>query len=128
MGYYTKYYLEIYESFEDMEKENYYKNKPVQDYDKIATTLEELINGRPLSEESDTEDIINRVILSDIMKWYNNEEDLIKLSTLFPKYFFLLHGFGEDSDDIWRAYAHNGKYVYAPAIITFPAPKASDLT
>lgn len=129
MKYTTKYYLEIYTSYEEVEKEMAWKNGLVDDYNKIAEVINQLIYGRPLdtSNKKDNEDIINTRILADPIPWYEYEEDLTYLSIMFPDYFFLLFGYGEDSDDIWRAYAHNGKYYHAPMFLTYNPPKKEDL-
>lgn len=42
-------------------------------------------------------------------KWYDWEEDLIKLSKAFPTEVFELSGDGEEREDMWRAYFKNGK-------------------
>lgn len=129
MKYNTKYYLEIYTSFEEMEKETAWKNGLVDDYDKIAEVINELIYERPrdTSNKNANEDIINTLILADPIPWYEYEEDLNYLSMMFPEYFFLLIGYGEDSDDMWRAYAHDGKYYHAPMILTYNPPKKRTL-
>lgn len=43
------------------------------------------------------------------IKWYDHDEDMLKLSALYPNIFFTLEGVGEDSDDRWISYYVNGK-------------------
>lgn len=42
-------------------------------------------------------------------KWYNHEEDLEKISKKYPDIAFSVEGDGEDFDDHWIQYWHNGK-------------------
>lgn len=43
------------------------------------------------------------------MKWYDCNEDMKKISELFPYTLFQLDGKGEESGDIWRTFFKNGK-------------------
>lgn len=54
----------------------------------------------------------------DSVKWYNHDEDMIKLSLEFPEIVFTLHGEGEETDDRWKKYYLNGKMQEARAKIT----------
>lgn len=51
--------------------------------------------------------------------WYEHEEDMKKFSEKYPTLLFTLHGTGEETGDLWRAYFKNGKVQNCPAIITF---------
>lgn len=42
------------------------------------------------------------------LKWYEWDSDMAALSTKFPDVYFVINGRGEDYDDRWRAYVHNG--------------------
>ena len=55
-------------------------------------------------------------------KWYEFESDLKRLSLENPNTLFSVKGFGEESEDIWIAYAFNGGYEKHEAIVTFPPP------
>jgi len=51
--------------------------------------------------------------------WYGHEEHMIALSTEYPGLVFELYGKGNNSEDIWYKYFHDGKIQLCPAIITF---------
>ena len=52
-------------------------------------------------------------------KWYNWQEDMVKISRNHPNTFFVLEGDGEEKGDQWKAYIKNGKMQVCEAIITF---------
>ena len=56
------------------------------------------------------------IISDDTMKWYDHDDDMMRLSEQFPDYYFLLHGQGEEHDDQWRKVYHNGKIVCSQMI------------
>jgi len=45
----------------------------------------------------------------DACKWYSWKEDMLKYSKQYPDVLFTLHGEGEETGDIWKAYIQNGK-------------------
>lgn len=51
------------------------------------------------------------IISEDTMKWYDHDDDMMRLSQQFPDYYFFLHGQGEEFDDNWRKVYHNGKII-----------------
>lgn len=53
------------------------------------------------------------------IKWYDYDEDMRKLSTMFPDVLMTLDGAGEESGDIWRNYYKNGKCQNAYANIVY---------
>lgn len=63
----------------------------------------------------------------DSCKWYNHEDDMLRLSREFPDILFELHGEGEEAGDLWRKYFKNGKVQRCPAIITYDAFDESKL-
>lgn len=42
-------------------------------------------------------------------KWYDYEEDMERLSRAYPEITVRVNGDGEDSDDLWQDFWHNGK-------------------
>ncbi len=58
-------------------------------------------------------------------KWYEWQDDLIKMSEEISGVVFHLSGEGEDNEDIWDAFALDGKIQVHKAVITrttVPAP------
>lgn len=42
-------------------------------------------------------------------KWYEEKEDMIRISSDFPEYLFTVERYGEDRDDFCRTYYKNGE-------------------
>lgn len=95
MGYYTGYSLVIEGGNNDIIKELRKENQNAE---------------YALDDNGDTEECI---------KWYEHEEDFRKFSMKHPEILFSLHGEGEESEDIWKAYFKNGKMQKCEAKITF---------
>lgn len=51
--------------------------------------------------------------------WHESDEDMARYSKWFPKIVFRLDGEGEESEDMWVAYFHDGKMQKVYATITF---------
>ena len=60
--------------------------------------------------------------LNDVLKWYDHEKDMIELSKEFPDIMFMLEGEGEERDDNWRLYVHNGELEWVRAMLVWDAP------
>lgn len=82
-----------------------------------------------LTEHGNSEEVIARInevsghpygVESDEIKWYNWNEDIVKVSNLFPDTLITISGVGEEFPDMWIAYAKNGKIQVEEAIITYP--------
>lgn len=58
----------------------------------------------------------------DTAKWYSWQRDMEAVSKEYPNLLFALEGEGEESGDIWKAWARNGKVVEARAKIVFETP------
>lgn len=55
---------------------------------------------------------------SESRKWYDNEDDMRKMSREIQGILFTLSGEGEESGDIWKAYFRDGKMQLEKATIT----------
>ena len=106
MGYYTFFYLKWYEK----------KNiigvpcgcKIIEDLNEISGYC--FVKGKN-EGEADSDEII---------KWYEYERDMRKLSKKHPRILFELTGEGEESKDLWKARFKNGESEIVKAIVTFP--------
>lgn len=101
MGYYSNYSL----SFEPDNEETRSRFKSVYEAE------DQWQLRYAVDEEGDAKDRV---------KWYEWEEDMLRVSALLPDLLFTLHGEGEETGDIWNAYFLGGKIHWAPAQIIFP--------
>jgi len=60
-------------------------------------------------------------------KWYDYNNNMIKLSQMYPTSLFLLEGIGEEGGDYWRTYYYNGNYQRIEAKIIFDSPDLQKL-
>jgi hypothetical protein len=116
MGYYTYFTLGVH-------KKKYDVNCPDVTVDfeiekKVAVELAKIIyeiGDRP--EERDVKYLAAveehgiYEVLNDSMKWYDHEDDMCKLSAMFPDLYFTLEGDGEEFDDFWRKLFHDGECI-----------------
>lgn len=109
MGYYTYYTLQANDA-----KTNLPVNEAMER--KICERLFEISKGAIFEDETFDH------CLSDSLKWYRHEEDLVELSKEFPEVTFLLEGEGEDRDDMWRFFVCNGECEIVEAVITYEQP------
>lgn len=67
-------------------------------------------------------DEINKTVYAAFydVKWYDCEEKLKELSTLFPNITIDVNGEGEESGDIWKMRVRNGKSERVNAVLSFP--------
>jgi hypothetical protein len=56
-------------------------------------------------------------------KWYDWNLDLKKASLEYPEVLFILDGIGEESPDIWRAWALDGRVEKVVATMIAQAPE-----
>lgn len=100
MGYYTYYNLDV------MNSEKFTPEQLINASKALAKIMDEesyadvdsLPVGNPFLWLSD-----------DSMKWYEHDDDMIKLSKEFPEMTFRLFGEGEDHEDMWVAYYRDGR-------------------
>ena len=122
MGYWTSYYLTV-------------KNPKSSSLDKKISHETELAIAKKLCEfsnwfePSDVDENVEKseyplfeLISSDMNKWYDHYDEMIFLSKEFPSLYFELEGQGEDHDDLWKEYFHNGEATHSDAKITFDVP------
>ena len=97
MGYYTRYEIDV------------------------ARETGEWLNA--INNEGDAETIVSLEIgydpFDDRCKWYDHDDDMLRLSKKFKGVLFKLSGEGEESGDLWRCYYLNGKMQECKAVITY---------
>lgn len=105
MGYYTMFYCSV-----------------VNDEEFSKTELKKAANqlAKMLGFRNNVEDF--GFLSEDTMKWYECEEDMVKLSKEFPEMVFEIVAYGEDSDDFWREYFKNGGFKYCRGHRVFDSP------
>lgn len=82
-------------------------------------TLNERVEAFIKSHENMNYAISTDGSMNDSCKWYEHEDDMIKLSKAIPYALFELNGEGEESGDIWKKYFLNGKSQISRAVLTF---------
>ena len=66
---------------------------------------------------------IQTILPFDECHWYDNEEDMIRISYAFPNFIFCLYGAGENQGDVWKEYFHKGKYETCIGKTVYPEPQ-----
>lgn len=118
MGYYTHYTLEVR------------KIKDKNEYEAIIEELKEdhIYGDSSLFGESgvfsDSEYSFHEATFysDEEVKWYDHTSDMERISLVFPNVIFMLHGEGEDRDDMWNKFYYNGKSETCQAQISYPQP------
>lgn len=52
-------------------------------------------------------------------KWYEDDDDMIRISEMFPEYLFVLERYGEDREDFGRTYYQGGRSHYCAGTMSF---------
>ena len=99
MGYYTYYSMDVLQGTDDdiAKVVQYLKNKDI-----IGYALDE--NLCPY----------------DGVIWYEHHEDMIELSMVFPNLYFVLHGEGDDREDVWDSHYKNGMFQELHVSLVMP--------
>lgn len=105
MGYYTNYSLSYERSHLATSEEQYWKS------------LQEFLNKHSDYWKMTWKEVVKGNL--DSRKWYDHDDDMIKLSKEHPELLFALKGEGEESGDIWKTYYLNGKMQHCKAKIIF---------
>ena len=109
MGYYTHYELVVH-SEQDITRETEIE---------INRAIAAKIHGE---DPSDISDEAALWCLSEELKWYDHESDMLEISKQFPNFIFVLYGEGEEYDDVWCEYFANGECEEVRARIVYPEP------
>ena len=111
MSYRTSYYMEV----KGIKNQN--------EFCKLCARLREKgLFGWVFEEPTFMDDDDRQYFLTDdAVSWYEYDDDMKQVSTLFPNLTFRLDGNGEDTMDIWSAYYKNGDVEYTE--VELPPPK-----
>ena len=71
----------------------------------------------PLGDECDCKPIRHG---HDSTKWYEHEDDVKRLSRMFPDVLFTLSGEGEENGDTWMFYCRNGQGTRVVPKVVWP--------
>lgn len=116
MGYYTKFELSwsttpAWKPLPPCAHENSSEAKFCQECGvSLRVVLDEAIGAYIKLHEQIRDAVTERGGSVDRTKWYEHEADLREMSRRFPGVLFKLTGDGEESGDLWAAYALDGKW------------------
>lgn len=125
MGYYTYHTLSVYDNVDNA----CYGGAPYRNEERIKEIAMALASNDYFGHCEDDSwmqyitnsyDPLNAVVSGDSIKWYDHDEDMLKLSRQYPDLYFCLTGEGEERDDNWEALYHNGKMQEIRAELVWP--------
>ena len=114
MGYYTNYTLDCYDNHA-----NSFDISFATEFGKALTAALYEINPDYFDD-----DFSLTTLPYQEWKWYDHDEDMVKLSLRFPDYTFILEGVGEENGDLWRTVYHNGQYEQLNVKIVYEMPQS----
>ena len=114
MGYYT-YYLLTVDNVKDEAEFNYFVERMK------AFELDDIFDEGEFYHYEDGNMATFSCYESD--KWYDHDDDMINLSLEFPNMVFELQGEGEEKEDLWRTYYHNGLMEECAGRIVYDKPR-----
>lgn len=111
MGYYTQFKLDI-ESGEESYRVEELADTP--DGEKVT------ILGKKIDILHQIHSLIpDQIHYEESVKWYDHENDMRKISKDYPDHVLRLAGQGEEADDLWVKFFHNGLMQKVPATISY---------
>ena len=114
MGYYTTFTLNCYDNHA-----NSFDISFETDSGKALTAALHEINPGYFDDDFDL-----KTLSDDYLKWYDHDEDMVKLSIRFPDYTFILEGEGEENGDLWRTIYHDGQLERLNVKIVYEKPRS----
>ena len=114
MGYYTTFTLNCYDN-----RVNSFDISFETELGKALTAALNEINPYYFDNDFDL-----KTLSYDSWKWYDHDEDMVKLSLRFPNYTFILEGEGEETGDLWRTIYHDGKLERLNVKIVYEKPQS----
>jgi hypothetical protein len=122
MGYYTYFRIESIDGEKEQIDKFYKLLDDHQDIDKFIAGNGELFYENYIKSDLEGLDFsyIGSSLNVESAKWYEFNDDMTKLSKLFPTLTFIIRGEGEESEDVWKAKVKNGEISIVMAELTFP--------
>ena len=117
MGYYTYYNLNMKSTNDTPINYEAINRAFIHIYDGVYEV--NTLKDKWVKECINNPDFINDFYLNENQKWYEFNEDMVKLSEMFPDVVFCLWGEGEDRDDNWRKVYNNGSVSSSVGHITY---------
>lgn len=114
MGYYTNFTLGCYDN-----RANSFDISFETKLGKALTAALHEINEYYFDDDFDL-----KTFSYDSCKWYDHDEDMVKLSLRFPDYTFILEGEGEETGDLWRTIYHDGQLERLNVKIVYEKPRS----
>ena len=116
MGYYTYFTLGVHKkkcnvNCPDVTVDFEIEKKVAVELAKLIYEIGDQPNEYDIKELERVEERGIYAVLEDSLKWYNHEDDMCKLSAMFPDLYFTLEGDGEEFDDFWRKLFHDGQCI-----------------
>ena len=124
MGYYTSYNLGVHKKGPPREKKDTDFDDPFGE--EVVGGNNPIADLRGFSDEAKYA-IDDRGWCNDQTKWYDHDDDMKKLSKMYPGWIFKLHGEGEETGDLWNKYFKDGKEQYCEGKVVYPPYDESEL-
>ena len=115
MGYYTTFTLDCYDNHANSLDISF-----ETELGKALTAALHEINPYYFEDDFDL-----KTLFDDSCKWYDHDEDMVKLSLRFPDYTFILEGEGEENGDLWRTIYHDGQLECLNVKIVYEKPHSN---
>jgi len=126
MGYYTTFNLSIQvledvintkeQEILEIQKSNL--NQDIKNH--LVSLINEKYGRQEITEQTVVAELNNfNPFNGDRYKWYEFDEDMLRISKKFPHAVFTLDGDGEETGDVWRKYYCNGKVQDAKAKMVY---------
>lgn len=117
MGYMTYYTLSVKRRGEDLEEDDL---KELSDTLEVLNIIDYALEEGFLIHDSRLKTQIAFFNSCDGVTWYNYDEDMCKVSAMYPEFVFKLSGFGESLGDVWDSYYEKGISERCPYVPTTP--------
>ena len=119
MGYYTQYYMQIFDT----------DGTDLTDLIEDGTSFQDVLDFpeeyqpdvvQVIKEIMDDDDSYYGITSEEPCKWYDHDENMMALSKKYPNLVLYLYGVGEENNDVWCAYYYNGKMQKIQPVLKWP--------